>query len=118
MNRKVILFIAASVTGLLFFFFGCGRSDFRPGVKELIDKGALVVDVRTPQEFATGHYEGSVNIPLGELESKIELFGDKEKNIIVYCRSGNRSSMAKKILEKHGYKKVVDGGGLQDMKLK
>jgi len=117
MSSKVIFFIAASVTGLLLFFSGCDNSDFRPGVKELIDKGALVVDVRTPEEFASGHYKGAVNIPLVELESKIELFGDKENNIIVYCRSANRSSKAKEILEKHGYRNVVNGGGLKDMKL-
>jgi phage shock protein E len=86
-------------------------------VKEWIDNGALIVDVRTPEEFASGHYENAVNIPLVELESKIDLFGDKDNKIVVYCRVGNRSGKAEDILKKNGYKNVVNGGGLKDMQV-
>ena len=84
-------------------------------VKEWILKGALIVDVRTPEEFNAGNYKASINIPLAELEKNISRFGDKEKLIIVYCRSGNRSSQAKLILEKYGYKNVLNGGALADI---
>ncbi|PKL18260.1 MAG: rhodanese-like domain-containing protein [Spirochaetae bacterium HGW-Spirochaetae-5] len=117
MNFKFLLLIvtaAAAVFVFLSFKSGCGL-DSRAAVKELIDNGALVVDVRTPEEYAAGHYENSVNIPLGELESKIDLFGSKDNNIVVYCRTGNRSEKAKIILERYGFKNVTNGGGLKDM---
>ncbi len=84
-------------------------------IRKYITQGALVVDVRTPEEFNAGHYKGSINIPLAELERNIKLFGDREKPIVVYCRTGNRSGKAKTILEKYGYKKVINGGGLSNM---
>lgn len=84
-------------------------------VKDWISKGALIVDVRTQEEFNAGNYKASINIPLAELEKNISRFGDKERLIIVYCRSGNRSSQAKLILEKYGYKNVLNGGALVNM---
>ncbi len=84
-------------------------------VKEWIAGGALIVDVRTPQEFAAGNYKGSINIPLSDIEKNLNKFGDKERKIIVYCRTGNRSGHAKKILESNGFTNVLNGGGLSDM---
>jgi len=78
---------------------------------------AYLVDVRTPQEFSEGHAEGSVNIPLNTIESQIDLFKDKG-DIVVFCRSGSRSSQALKILEKNGIKNVTNGGTWQEVDLK
>lgn len=78
-------------------------------LQELINEGAFLVDVRTPGEFSQGHVKGSVNIPVDIISSKISQFKNK-KNIIVFCRSGNRSSMAKNILQQHGIANVVNGG--------
>jgi phage shock protein E len=78
-------------------------------VKSIIEDGAFLVDVRTPGEFAEGHVKGSVNIPLDSIQSQLSLFKDK-KNIVVFCRSGSRSGMAKSILEQNGIKNVVNGG--------
>ena len=78
-------------------------------LSELIKKGAWVVDVRTPQEFAQGHAKGSVNIPLDQLGSRLTQFKDK-KNIVVVCRSGNRSAQAKSILDQSGIKNVYNAG--------
>jgi rhodanese-related sulfurtransferase len=83
-------------------------------MKELIDNGAFLVDVRTPAEFAEGNVEQSINIPLDTIEQNIEKFKGKE-NIIVFCRSGNRSGQAKIILEQHGIKNVTNGGTWQDV---
>lgn len=88
------------------FLFGGGDT---ADLKQLIDEGAFLVDVRTPGEFAGGHVKGSVNIPLDNLQTQINKFKDK-KHIIVFCRSGNRSGMAKNILEQNGFKNVVNGG--------
>jgi len=84
-------------------------------LQALINKGAFLVDVRTPSEFAQGHIKGSVNIPLDKVVSQLNKFKDKE-NIIVFCRSGNRSSQAKSILENNGFKNVVNGGTWQNVK--
>ncbi len=84
-------------------------------VKNKIEGGARIVDVRTPGEFDSGHYKGAVNIPLQEMNARLAEFGDKAKPIVVYCRSGRRSAEAKKILIENGYTDVTDGGGLPDM---
>lgn len=75
----------------------------------LIQGGAYLVDVRSKAEFSAGHVKGSVNIPLDTLASNLSKFKGKE-NIIVFCRSGNRSSMAKALLEQNGFNNVVNGG--------
>ena len=78
-------------------------------LKKLIDDGAFLVDVRTPEEFEGSHLKGSVNIPLDSIPFQLEKFKDK-KNIIVFCRSGNRSGQAKFILEQNGITNVTNGG--------
>ncbi|WP_294956170.1 rhodanese-like domain-containing protein [Sulfurovum sp.] len=72
----------------------------------LIEKGDNVslLDVRTIPEYKSGHIRGAQLIPLGQLESNLDkLKTDKNKKIIVYCRSGSRSVAASRILEKHGF---------------
>lgn len=76
---------------------------------EVISKGAFLVDVRTPGEFASGSVKGAVNIPLDRLAGSLAQFKGKE-NIVVFCRSGNRSSQAKNFLSQNGFKDVVNGG--------
>ena len=78
-------------------------------LRSIIDEGAFLVDVRTPGEFASGHVKGSVNIPLDNLPHQLAKFKNK-KNIVVFCRSGNRSSQAKSILQQNGFANVVNGG--------
>ncbi|GAC1312852.1 MAG: rhodanese-like domain-containing protein [Mucilaginibacter sp.] len=79
-------------------------------LESVIQKGAFLVDVRTPGEFASGHVKGSVNIPLDSIPAQLAKFKNK-KNIIVYCQSGGRSSQAKSLLEKNGVENVINGGG-------
>ncbi len=78
-------------------------------LKSIISEGAFLVDVRTPGEFNEGHVKGSVNIPLDSVTHQLAKFKNK-KNIIVFCRSGNRSSQAKLILEQNGFINVINGG--------
>src|SRR5690554_8074343 len=77
-------------------------------------ENALIVDVRTPQEFASGHYEGAVNIPLNQVSQQLSEFDDKEQ-IVVYCRSGARSGNAKQILESNGYTNVINAINLSHL---
>lgn len=73
---------------------------FAPAVdfKQLIADGALVVDVRTPFEYKSGHIKGSVNIPVDTIKGKVGELKQKNQTIITCCRSGARSGMAKSIL--------------------
>ncbi len=68
----------------------------------LVKSGALIIDVRTPGEFNSGHIKGSINIPLDDIRNKTEELKKKNKLIITCCRSGNRSGMAKSMLESAG----------------
>ena len=75
------------------------------------------VDVRTPAEFAQGSVKGAVNIPLDQVEKQLVKFKGK-KNIVVFCRSGSRSSQAKAILEQNGITNVINGGSWEDVNAK
>lgn len=76
---------------------------------EAIKEGAFLVDVRSAGEFASGSVKGAVNIPLDKIGSQLPKFKGK-KNIVVFCRSGNRSGQAKSILEQQGFQNVINGG--------
>ena len=78
-------------------------------IKDKVKAGAYLVDVRTPGEFKESHVLGSVNIPLDRVPAEISKFKNKT-DIIVFCRSGNRSVQAKSILDQHGINNVVNGG--------
>lgn len=79
----------------------------------LMDDGALLIDVRTKEEYVTGHIPLSVLLPVDEIASGIEAIApDKSANIIVYCRSGNRSKRAAYELIDLGYENVFDLGGI------
>jgi rhodanese-related sulfurtransferase len=78
----------------------------------LQSQGALLIDVREPDEYAQGHAPGSTLIPLGQLEQRLgELKGAKDKTVVLICRSGNRSGTAQRILEKAGFSKTVNVAG-------
>lgn len=91
-----------------FFSAIFGGSD-NTKLTEAIKEGALLVDVRSAGEFASGTVKGAINIPLDKIESQLAKFKGK-KNIVVFCRSGNRSGQAKSILEQNGIQNVINGG--------
>lgn len=78
-------------------------------------KNATVVDVRTPGEYAQGHYPQAVNIPLDEVQQRLDEFRNMQPPIVLYCRSGNRSGVATSVLKQNGIQEVYNGGGLDDM---
>ena len=82
------------------------------------DKQAILVDVRSPQEYKEGHLDGSINYPLYDLERNAEkLLKNKENTIIIYCQSGSRSQRALKLLKEQGYSNLFQiEGGLDNMK--
>jgi rhodanese-related sulfurtransferase len=78
--------------------------------KEILRNGAQIIDVRTKEEFQSGHIKGSVNIPLHNLESSFSKI-KKDKPVITCCASGMRSASAKSVLTANGYPEVYNGGG-------
>lgn len=76
----------------------------------LVESGALLVDVRSPGEYAAGHVEGAVNIPVGELGGRLGELPDRGRAVVVYCASGMRSAAAKKVLMNAGFTTVLDLG--------
>jgi len=87
--------------------------------RRLIGEGAAVIDVRTADEFAQGHVERAVNIPIEELANRMPEVGklaSKDQPIVVYCGSGFRAGKAQRELIAAGYSQVVNGGSLNDVK--
>ncbi|SDF80567.1 rhodanese-like domain-containing protein [Sporolituus thermophilus] len=70
-------------------------------------KSAVILDVRTPDEFAQGHIPGAVLIPLDQLDKRLDEV-PKDKKVLVICRSGNRSSQATKLLRNNGFTNVYN----------
>ena len=77
---------------------------------------ATIIDVRTPQEFASGHIDGAKNVPLDALQQSLEEIKGMQKPIVAYCQSGNRSGMAVAILKQYGISDAINGGGIDDLK--
>ena len=88
-------------------FFGFTKTDYA----DLVKKGAIVLDVRSKGEFASGHVKNSINIPVDQLSNNLARLKDKNKTIITCCASGMRSGTAHTILLNNGYTDVHNGGG-------
>ncbi len=80
--------------------------------KELVEAGALLLDVRTAAEFAGGHLPAAVNIPVGELGGKLEKLAPKDRAVVVYCASGVRSAVAAGVLRDAGFASVKNLGAM------
>ena len=88
--------------------------------KELIANGALVIDVRSTEEWNAGHLPNAKHLPVGDVARRLDdveewTGGDKDKIVVVYCSAGSRSGRARTALMAAGYKNVVNGGGLKSL---
>lgn len=90
---------------------------FKPKVDfvKLIKEGALVVDVRTKSEYGSGHIDGSKNIPLDKISTEIKTLKQLNRPIVIVCRSGTRSGLAKSILTSAGLE-AYNGGAWTNLK--
>ena len=108
MKKKIISLI---VCGLL--LTACGGNSYKTITENeataLIENNAIIIDVRTGQEYATGYIDGAINVPVENIST---ISYDKDTVIIVYCASGMRSANAAKTLVDLGYTNVynLDGG--------
>jgi phage shock protein E len=77
----------------------------------------LVIDVRSKQEFDAGHFSTAINIPHDQIANQIkQLEPYKQKTILLYCHSGNRSAAALNVLRQKGFENVVNAGGYEAIK--
>lgn len=118
MRKTTILLLILLLPSVLFAAGGKerGQIDYRdPAVLEnLIDDSSteyLLIDVRTTGEYASGHIPTAINIPV-DVISSMPPEVEKDLLLIVYCRSGNRSAVARGILEDLGFTNLVDFGGI------
>lgn len=83
----------------------------------MIENGALLVDVRTEQEFVAGHLEGAINIPYDQTNALMAAIGnDKQREVVFYCRTGNRVGKAMVILKSKGYTSIFNAKSFAALK--
>jgi len=88
-------------------------ADINTGLIEFKEtERAVLLDVRTPMEYAQGHIPGSINVPLQGIDKAAEVVEDKDVPVFVYCYSGSRSHHATALLEEMGYCNVKNIGGI------
>ena len=83
-------------------------------VKEIIEQGAIIIDVRTPNEYRNGHGKKSINIPLNNIETNINKIKKYNQPIVTCCASGMRSGRAASILKSKGIE-AYNGGAWQNV---
>lgn len=98
-------------------FAGSGDPQRASEAWPMIENGALLIDVRTKEEFDAGHLDGAINIAWDETNALMDAIGDdRQRPVVVYCRSGNRSGKAKKVLHTKGYTNIFNGTGFEALK--
>lgn len=107
-----LLTVICLISGAL---YSCNQTKNKSELSKLIKEDAVLVDVRSSEEFAEGSVDGAINIPVDILQDNIEKF-PADKPIIVFCKSGNRAEKARKILEENNILDVVNGGSWQNVK--
>lgn len=111
--RKALVALVVTFTVSL---AACASEDAGAPLSQFPDD-AVIVDVRTPAEYATGHLEGALNIDLNAPDFRAKIAElEKDETYVLYCRSGNRSGQAKAIMEEMGFSDVTNAGGYDDLK--
>ena len=111
----------------IFCFGGCSNNssndskeliNYVEAKEKIINDGAILLDVRTEEEYEESHIDGAVLLSLDKIseDTVSEVVDRKDRPIIVYCRSGNRSQQAQEILNRLGYTKIYDLGAMSNWK--
>ena len=116
------------ITLCIFLLSGCGEAkntdssdgsvNYMDAKEKIINDGAILLDVRTKEEYNEKHIDGASLLPLDkiDIDSISQIVSEKDTPIIVYCRSGNRSQQAREKLIALGYSKVYDLGAMSNWK--
>ena len=117
MNGTVWAILGILVLFVLWkFAMGQPSEDGLTVMQEAVAEGGLLLDVRSPREFKSGHLDGARNIPVGELSGRLGELGSTDQSIVVYCASGGRSRSAAKLLQDNGFSQVHDLGAMRNWK--
>ncbi len=117
MKKLYLLFL------FIVFLVGCssnsdnGLISYMSAKEKIINNGAMLVDVRTKEEYDENHIDGATLLPLDSISDEVSnVISDKNTEIIVYCKSGKRSREALELLTGLGYKNVYDLGSIDNWK--
>ena len=124
--KRIIIAVSVALM-LISLLVGCSGGNSKNAYEQITpaeakalmdsEEGYIILDVRTPEEFAAGHIEGAILIPDYEIGEKAEsILTDKDQLILVYCRSGRRSKNAANELATLGYTNIKEFGGINDWK--
>ena len=109
------IYLIAGVVLLVYISYRTYRfATLDNGLAEKIEKGAVILDVRTEKEFETGHIDGSINMSLGTIRERYQEL-DTNKTYITCCSHGLRSVKVETILKEKGFKNVFNGGAWSDL---
>ena len=116
---SILSLVVLSIVGIGFLLSGSDEAEKSttntPSYASIVAESthsAKIYDVRTPQEYAEGHFEGAINWPIESIQAGKYPSVPKDTKIYVYCRSGNRSSESTALLKSAGFTNVIDLGGL------
>ncbi len=107
--KKLVTVIFASLLAYFFYSLFFKSKDKSRELSRALEDNAVLIDVRTPQEFQAGSVPTAINIPLQEFPQHIDELKELDQ-IVVFCRTGNRSGQAKKMLNDTSYEPVLNGG--------
>jgi phage shock protein E len=114
---KQILFIfllLLTIWQIKFVLAGNGDTDAAKLAWPMIQNGALLVDVRSKEEFAQGHLDGAINIEWNKFDALVAAIGsDKQRQVVFYCRSGNRAGKSINQLKSLGYTNIFNATGFE-----
>lgn len=112
MTAGSVLGVALFVAVMAFWYWQGSNKIPSAEARKLVAGGARLLDVRSPGEFASGHLDGALNIPVDVLPGRLAELGEKDVAIVVYCQSGGRSARASSILTTAGFHTVADLGAM------
>jgi phage shock protein E len=112
MSEKMLpaFLMVAVVLVVAYFMSAKGSNVTSAEARQLVRAGARLVDVRTAGEFVAGHVPGAINIPVQQLDARMNELQPKDAPIVLYCRSGHRSGTAARMLKRAGFAAVHDLG--------
>ena len=109
MKTAIILIV---ILVILIMYLNFSKRKSMEKVFSLDPSQLLIVDVRSAEEFASGHFSTAINIPHDQIPQRMsELNPHKQKGIVLYCHSGARAAVAEKVLKSNGFTKVINAGG-------
>ena len=112
-----VLLVILSVWLITPLMAGGGDPEVARQAWPMIESGALLVDVRSEEEFTAGHLDGAINISWDKTDDLIAAIGsDQQRQVVFYCRSGNRAGKSIKKLETKGYTSIFNATGLEALK--